>query len=1036
MDYRDFPMDHSDDLSEVTLSTFGSSSQYDKNPVRESRKWGLLWKTKSPLQTAKKLKKTMKKKIRRESRESPETEGTIVEESSKSWGVHWPKSKTSKSYFEGVVDEDDAPDDEVPGRHPVDSDEEVSRSLEELNEKFRNQEKVDEYHLCRLELQEMKRNGRALSAEEVYELGLLERRASGEELYEEANDLDDFVEKRILYKRLQIDLADIRSQQLKGEPIDEDLLFVLELFEQSRLGQPLFTMEKLALDLLTRDRLGDTLTDAEMDELIDIMDMLRNKKNPAPTSAETNASPSESNSSLMVEDDGAGLEDDDAAPALDPWSNASPVDEARNDVEKDNTATAGAGGGWLMYWRSNHQQQDAEQTRERIQKELLDKALLKAELLMEIDNLKSDLKKVNASVLELGGEPNETTRVILNEGGLPAESMPEEPGIISSESLQMVRSECDELKEDNQDKESKIATLEAQVRELRAKTVTSARKGSAWGKQAEESSVQDSETISQLSAECAQLNEQLKEVNEKYDESRESHDNTCARLAELQIELEQCSQDLQAAREELEIREKEMQNAAFEFSALNVRYKAASSKIERLEEEYPESIKERVAELLEEAGKTGGIDVLVDYYESAVATIGALEEKLESAEEEAMSSNKMKTEYNYAVEMSKELEKDVDRLQSKLEVAKSEATKAQEEKFRVSEEIEEVRLKMEDLEVKLISAEKEAAAANKRQVEYCESAENNKKLENDMAELQIKLDAAESEVTNANDEKQRVTNEIADMTMKMKDLEAKLEAAEQEIVAATKSQAEFDNAVAMCKKLEKDSEELQSKLEAAELEATKANEEKNRAYEAIAEAKSQITNVGAKLKAAEEETAATASKKQAEYEKAVELCKLLEENAKELQSKLEAAESESRSARDDRENVLVEIATMRVQMRSLEAKLGSAQEEVVAANKRRSEYDNSVKMCNKLEGDVGDLKSKLQAAEAKVTQVTKEKKTVSEAVAEAKLKIAEGEKKINALAQQVQHLEGENYKLLEENLELKELCEEMIAGMGDDAVDC
>ncbi|KAL3934867.1 MAG: hypothetical protein SGBAC_009505, partial [Bacillariaceae sp.] len=794
MEYRDFPVDHSDDLSEVTLSTLGSSSQYDKNPVRESRKWGLLWKTKSPLQTAKKLKKTMKKKIRRGKCEFPEMEDTIVEENSKSWGVHWPKSRNSKSYFEGVLDEDDVPDDEVPGRHPFASDEEVTRSLEELNENFRNQEKVDEYLLCRLELQEMQRNGRALSAEEIYELSLLERHASGENLCEEANDLDDFVEKRILYKKLQIDLADMRSQQLQGEPIDEDLMFVLELFEKRRLGQPLFTMEKLALDLLTRDRLGDTLTDAEMDELIDIVDMLRNKKTTIAT--EPVAGPTESNSSLMVEDDGV---EDDIAPTLDPWSNTSPVDEARNDVEKDNTATTAGASGWLMYWRSsneqqdaehsNQQQQDAEQIRERIQKELLDKALLKAELLMEIDNLKSDLKKVNASVLELGGEPDETTRVILNEGGLPDESMPEQSGIISSHSLQLVRSECEELKDDNQDKLSKIATLEAQVRELRAKTVTSARKGSKWGIQGEESSPQDSETLSELSAECAALKEQLKGVNEKYEESRESHDSTCTRLEELQMELEQCSQDLQAAREELEMREKEMQHAAFEFSALNVRYKAASSKIERLEEEYPDAIKERVAELMEEVGKAGGVDALVDCYESAVATIGALQEELESAEEEAVSSNKMQTEYNYAVEMSKDLEKDVERLQSKLEAAKSEATAAKEEKFRVRDEIEEVRLKMEDLEVKLMSAEKEAATANRKQAEYCQSMEHskqldNEKLEQDMAELQTTLDAAKLEVTNANDEKQRVTNEIAEMAMKLENLEAKLEVAEQEIAAA------------------------------------------------------------------------------------------------------------------------------------------------------------------------------------------------------------------------------------------------------------
>ncbi|KAL3934885.1 MAG: hypothetical protein SGBAC_009484, partial [Bacillariaceae sp.] len=284
---------------------------------------------------------------------------------------------------------------------------------------------------------------------------------------------------------------------------------------------------------------------------------------------------------------------------------------------------------------------------------------------------------------------------------------------------------------------------------------------------------------------------------------------------------------------------------------------------------------------------------------------------------------------------------------------------------------------------------------------------------------------------------QRVTNEIAEMAMKLENLEAKLEVAEQEIAAAKASQTKLDDVVATCKKLEKDSEELRSKLQASELDATKAHEDKNRAYEAIAEAKSQIANVGAKMKATEEENAATANQKQAEYDKVLELCKLLEEDAKELKSKLEDAESEATSAKDERENVLVEIATMRVQTRGLEAKLGSAEEDVVNANEKRvSENEDVVKKCKQLEHDFGTVQSKLQAAQAEITKTTKAKNTVSDEAAAAKLKMAEHEKKIHALAQQVQHLERENYKLLEENVELKELCEEMIAGIGDDALDC
>jgi hypothetical protein len=36
----------------------------------------------------------------------------------------------------------------------------------------------------------------------------------------------------------------------------------------------------------------------------------------------------------------------------------------------------------------------------------------------------------------------------------------------------------------------------------------------------------------------------------------------------------------------------------------------------------------------------------------------------------------------------------------------------------------------------------------------------------------------------------------------------------------------------------------------------------------------------------------------------------------------------------------------------------------------------------------------------------------------------------------VQFLDEENGKLMEENIELKELCEEMISGMGAETLDC
>jgi len=210
----------------------------------------------------------------------------------------------------------------------------------------------------------------------------------------------------------------------------------------------------------------------------------------------------------------------------------------------------------------------------------------------------------------------------------------------------------------------------------------------------------------------------------------------------------------------------------------------------------------------------------------------------------------------------------------------------------------------------------------------------------------------------------------------------------------------------------------------------------SRAYEAIAEARSQIADVGAKLKSIEEENAVAAEKKQAEYDKAVELCKLLEENAKEVESKLETADSEATKITEERDTLLVEIATMRVQKRRLEAKIEKAEEATAAAKKKQAECGDSIAKFNKLEKEAEDLRRKLEATETEATNATNEKKSTLEQVAQAKLQITEQEKKISALAQQVQYLEGENFKLLEENVELKELCEEMIAGIGVDAVDC
>lgn len=160
------------------------------------------------------------------------------------------------------------------------SDRRLSRiELASLREKLRQKEDFDELRLCELELLDILQCEYNLSVEEEYELDLYQRHQDGEELSgSELDELDYFVDKRVMYNALDVKLSTLRDQQQLGEEISQDLLFELELFERARKREPLDKMEKLAVDLLERNRMGENLTDDDMDDFLDIMEVLKNNR--------------------------------------------------------------------------------------------------------------------------------------------------------------------------------------------------------------------------------------------------------------------------------------------------------------------------------------------------------------------------------------------------------------------------------------------------------------------------------------------------------------------------------------------------------------------------------------------------------------------------------------------------------------------------------------------------------------------------------------------------------------------------------------
>ncbi|CAJ1935699.1 unnamed protein product, partial [Cylindrotheca closterium] len=175
--------------------------------------------------------------------------------------------------------------------------EECRAELERLRAMLARKDDVDEVMLCLLELEDVKNNDFQLSDEEEYELELLQRHQEGNDLSDdEIDDMEYFIERRLMYNELEIKLQETRSKRDAGEEVDKDLLFEMELFERAREREQLNEMEKLAIEFLERNHMGEELTDDDMDDYLDVMEVLRN--NPPKDSDKTEVC-----SALLSEDD-------------------------------------------------------------------------------------------------------------------------------------------------------------------------------------------------------------------------------------------------------------------------------------------------------------------------------------------------------------------------------------------------------------------------------------------------------------------------------------------------------------------------------------------------------------------------------------------------------------------------------------------------------------------------------------------------------------------------------------------------------------
>ncbi|KAL3924597.1 MAG: hypothetical protein SGILL_000950 [Bacillariaceae sp.] len=161
-----------------------------------------------------------------------------------------------------------------------------------LREQRERGEEVDEDLLHELELFEKMRAGNFLTGDEEFEIELFQLIRDGEVLTEEQiQELELLKTERIEATLDERDLQILCQLKLRGEPVDEELLYELELFHRKRNGETLSEDEAIEFSFFQRQRDGEDLLEDDLDEL----EMLRARRlgqggaieNVTPSSADT-----------------------------------------------------------------------------------------------------------------------------------------------------------------------------------------------------------------------------------------------------------------------------------------------------------------------------------------------------------------------------------------------------------------------------------------------------------------------------------------------------------------------------------------------------------------------------------------------------------------------------------------------------------------------------------------------------------------------------------------------------------------------------
>lgn len=140
--------------------------------------------------------------------------------------------------------------------------------LRELIAQKERGEEVDEDLLYELELFDRMRTDQLLNDKELVEVEMFELIRRGEKLSEtQLEQLELLKRERLECIVDEEDLAELRAAQVRGETIDEDFLYELELFQRNRSGEALSNEELYELELFRRRRDGEAILEDDLDEL-------------------------------------------------------------------------------------------------------------------------------------------------------------------------------------------------------------------------------------------------------------------------------------------------------------------------------------------------------------------------------------------------------------------------------------------------------------------------------------------------------------------------------------------------------------------------------------------------------------------------------------------------------------------------------------------------------------------------------------------------------------------------------------------------